>query len=96
MADAGDLKDAQNTEDSASSRNHSSASDEQSRVEPSPGQSVGNSDAVEVALATALTSATVAQEWELVAQLARELEARRKARSGTVDLQAEREKRGQR
>jgi len=35
---------------------------------------------VEAALADALTRASVASQWELVAQLARELEARRRAR----------------
>ena len=34
----------------------------------------------EAALADALTRASVASQWELVAQLARELEARRRAR----------------
>jgi len=37
-------------------------------------------DVVEVALADALTRAAEAAQWELVAQLARELEARRRAR----------------
>jgi hypothetical protein len=36
-------------------------------------------DAVEVALADALSRASVAGEWAMVGQLARELEARRKA-----------------
>ncbi|MGC4063157.1 MAG: hypothetical protein QM784_00605 [Polyangiaceae bacterium] len=41
---------------------------------------------VELALAVALKEATAAGEWTTVAQLARELEARRKARSGVVEL----------
>lgn len=41
-------------------------------------------DAVEAALANALTTATRDHRWDLVAQLARELEARRIARAGNV------------
>ena len=48
---------------------------------------------VEVALADALTRASAASQWEVVARLAGELEARRKARTTTVDLAAERAKR---
>lgn len=62
------------------------------------GQSGGNpgpsADHVEVALADALTLASAAGEWTAVAQLARELEARRQARANVVDLDAERNKRG--
>jgi hypothetical protein len=45
-------------------------------------------DAVENALASALGEATKAGKWDVVAQLARELEARREARSASniVDL----------
>jgi hypothetical protein len=52
-------------------------------------------DVVEVALADALTRASAAGEWVLVGQLARELEARRKAResSEVVRLEDERRKR---
>jgi hypothetical protein len=52
---------------------------------------------VEVALAEALFGATAAGEWALVAQLARELEARRTARQApsVVDLETERRRRGQ-
>jgi hypothetical protein len=53
-------------------------------------------DAVEAALAAALVGATNASQWEVVARLAGELEARRRARLGTVDLQAERARRGKR
>jgi hypothetical protein len=41
-------------------------------------------DAVEAALATALERATAAGRFDVVAQLARELEARRLARMGNV------------
>ena len=41
----------------------------------------GLSDPVEVALAEAIKGATAAGEWSVVAQLARELEARRNAHS---------------
>lgn len=51
---------------------------------------------VEEALAAALTAASAAGQWETVTQLARELEARRRARVDVVDLSAERAKRGQR
>jgi hypothetical protein len=51
-------------------------------------------DPVEAALADALTKAAAAGAWEVVGQLARELEARRKARSGVVELATERAKRG--
>jgi hypothetical protein len=50
-------------------------------------------DPVEVALFDALTKATAAGQWDVVGQLARELEARRKARSGVVVLDVERKKR---
>ena len=53
-------------------------------------------DVVEAALAGALSQAATAGQWELVARLAGELDARRRARSETIDLQAERAKRGQR
>jgi hypothetical protein len=53
------------------------------------GHSEGHPDAVEEALAEALKGATGAGRWDVVAQLARELEARRTARAGNVvDLAA--------
>jgi hypothetical protein len=64
---------------------------------PSHGQSEAGDagpDAVELALAMALTKATEAGEWSVVAQLARELEARRNARAEVLDLTTERSKRG--
>ena len=61
------------------------------------GQSVGNGtpsvDPGEAALADALTKASAAGQWTVVAALAGELEARRKARAGVVELDAERRKR---
>jgi hypothetical protein len=53
-------------------------------------------DPVEAALAEALSKAAAAGAWEVVGQLARELEARRKARGAVVDLEAERARRGKR
>src|SRR5688572_30237296 len=48
------------------------------------GQSVGQIDPVEMALASALEGATSAQRWDVVAQLAKELEARRLSREPNV------------
>jgi len=56
----------------------------------SEGQSAKRSDPVEEALADALRGATAAGQWDTVAQLARELQARREARAGVVDLAAAR------
>jgi hypothetical protein len=55
--------------------------------------SVGN--AVEEALAKALEGATVAGRWDVVAQLAKELDARRLASSGgkVIDLDVKRRRR---
>lgn len=50
-------------------------------------------DPVEQAIATALERASAAGQWMAVEVLARELEARRKARAGVVELDAERRKR---
>jgi hypothetical protein len=53
------------------------------------------SDPVEVALAKAIEGASEAKEWATVAQLARELEARRAARAGNVmPFDAKRRQRG--
>ncbi|HEX4477977.1 MAG TPA: hypothetical protein VH142_22975 [Polyangiaceae bacterium] len=60
------------------------------------GQSWGKDstpDVVEAALADALTKASAAGEWTTVAQLARELEARREARVGVVKLDTARKRR---
>jgi len=59
--------------------------------EPPSRQTIG--DPVELALARALEGATAAREWSTVAQLARELEARRLARAEIVDLGAARRRR---
>ena|GEM_PF-4663615 len=64
-----------------------------------PGQSVGNQggpDAVELALADAITKAANAGAFDVLPKLVAELEARRKARLEVVDLAAERAKRGPR
>ena len=50
-------------------------------------------DAIEKALTDALAVASAAGSWGEVAQLANELEARRRARAATVDLTAERARR---
>jgi integrase len=52
------------------------------------------SDPVEAALAEALRRASDASQWSAVEVLSRELTARREARSGVVDLEAERKRRG--
>ncbi len=58
-----------------------------------PSDVAAPADPIETALGDALTKASAAGEWSLVAQLARELEARRAARAGAVDLAAERRRR---
>jgi hypothetical protein len=60
---------------------------------PSIGDLVSESDPVELALATALDRASAAGQWTVAEVLARELEARRKARAGVVELNAERRRR---
>ena len=62
-------------------------------VEPTA-QSRPIQDPVEVALAEALKRAAEAGQWDVVATLARELQARREARAGVVDLEAARKRRG--
>ncbi len=57
-------------------------------------QSRPNQDAVETALAEALNRASEAAQWDVVAMLARELQARREVRAGVVDLEMARERRG--
>ncbi len=54
----------------------------------------GNESAVEAALAAAVAAATTAQQWDVVAQIAGELTARRLARAGAgvVDLAEARRK----
>jgi hypothetical protein len=60
---------------------------------PSIPDLVSESDPVELALATALDRASAAGQWTVAEVLARELEARRKARAGVVQLDAERRRR---
>lgn len=71
--------------------------DDDRRKPPNPGEPGRNEalrvDPIEVALADAITAASEAGRWDVVAQLARELEARRTARFGVVDLTKERERR---
>ena len=55
--------------------------------------SEGETDAVEGALAAAVTVAANAQRWDVVAQLARELEARRLAHASVPSLADERSRR---
>ena len=57
------------------------------------GESAPAADPVELALAVALERASLAGQWSAVEVLARELEARRKARAGVVDLGQVRAKR---
>jgi hypothetical protein len=67
---------------------------ETTRVEGKEGQSRGNQDPVEAALAKALEGAAAAGRFDVVAQLAKELEARRLAGMGNVHaLDAKREER---
>lgn len=56
-------------------------SDETSAPKP---QLVESTDAIEIALANAIIEATADRRWDVVAQLARELEARRLAQSVNV------------
>jgi len=92
-----DFKGGQRSGESARSENLASESNEIAPVDRLSGQSVGipsGPDAVELALADALTKAATAGRWDVVARLAAELETRRKARLEVVDLGAERAKRG--
>ena len=57
---------------------------------PALGPSVPGAPTVESALAYALSEATKAGRWDVVAQLARELEARRLEGSNVVELNAKR------
>jgi len=50
--------------------------------------SLDASDPVEAALADALAKASAAGQWGVVGQLVRELESRRSARAGAVDIRA--------
>ena len=48
---------------------------------------------MEAALATALERASADGQWDVVVTIARELQARRDARAGVVDLEAARKRR---
>lgn len=61
---------------------------------PAPNtQRVAQADPVEEALAAALAEASTVGRWDVVGHLARELEARRSARSEVIDLDRERRRR---
>ncbi|MDD9932217.1 MAG: hypothetical protein OXT09_01360 [Myxococcales bacterium] len=64
------------------------------RLQGTDGQSAGDPDPIEQALADALRRATERGEWSAVEAITRELTARREARAGVVDLAAERARRG--
>jgi hypothetical protein len=59
---------------------------ERREVSASPSERFPSGDGVETALASALAAAAAAGRFDVVAQLARELEARRHARAGNVVL----------
>jgi hypothetical protein len=85
-----------------STRTHvDSPAEDVARVDASARSEVGigpnhlQTATVEDALARALSLAAAGQRWDVVAQLARELEARRLARAGNVvPLDTRREKKG--
>jgi hypothetical protein len=87
LADAADSKADTVKDEYVTSRNHWG---ESSVIEPSEAQNgqcrAINSglDAIELALSEALSEATRAQRWDVVAQLADELRARRLAKSANV------------
>jgi hypothetical protein len=59
---------------------------EETRRLADPSEPVASGDAVEAALANALAAAAAAGRFDVVAQLARDLEARRQARAGNIVL----------
>jgi hypothetical protein len=65
---------------------------ERTETEPPPAT---HADAVEVALARAIEGATADRQWALVAQLAGELETRRRARADVPTLADARTRRGE-
>ena len=83
------------TEHERESSEESDARSDTGRPErpPQAPQVVSETDPVELALATALERASAAGQWTAVEVLARELESRRKARAGVVQLDSERRKR---
>jgi len=94
---AEDFKSEQASENSASSRNDDPGSHEIAPDRPSTGQSLGNpavpGDPVEHAIAEALNRASEAGQWTVVEVLARELEARRRARTADNVVPIQRGKR---
>ncbi len=82
MADAVGLKACPAASAGASCENHEPSStpgDESHEPGPFETGSAPFADPIEAALATALKKASEAGQWDVVTQLARELEARRKA-----------------
>jgi hypothetical protein len=57
-------------------------------------QSEAPGDPVEVALVHALEGAASAGRWDVVGQLARELEARRASHAGVIDLRSRQKAKG--
>lgn len=70
--------------------------DEEEQLATGVGRSGAMVDPIESALADALTRAATAGDFDAVKAIVAELEARRKARAGVVELDAERAKRGRR
>jgi hypothetical protein len=66
----------------------------ETQVLADPSERLASGDAVEAALANALAAAATAGRFDLVAQLARDLEARRQARANVVLLHDARERSG--
>lgn len=96
LQNPGDAEKAQNTAvfDGLGRQSEVSDGSEVRETPSAPASVPPQDDPVEAALAEALRGATAAGQWTVVAQLAGELEARRKARAGVVSLDAERVKRG--
>jgi hypothetical protein len=88
LADAADLDSERSKPETREAEETCSIGDPRSReidaATGAEGQSRGNQDAVEVALAKAIEAAATAGRFDVVAQLARELEARRLAHWGNV------------
>jgi hypothetical protein len=88
LADAADLGSESAQPEFAATEKISTIGDprepEKTPVDEAKGQSRGNQDAVEAALAKAIEAAAAAGRFDVVAQLARELEAHRLAGMGNV------------
>lgn len=94
LADAADSKRALTSSKHGGSKKTDTSGALPAATEPTAGQSGGNHDAFELALATALERASAAGEWTSVELLARQLEAYRRDRTAVTDLDAERARRG--